>query len=448
MAAAPSDLEKFLGQKSILIVEGSQNLKASISQVLGQLGVTGSQMMLASDYREAMAYGDRLKSVALLITDYLIGDRSGVELAEEVFAEQDQLHKIAGLVLTGSAHQSNVVEAAEGLIDAYLLKPFSADGFKKYLLRVLEKKMSPKEEDAHLSEIRSLIRAEKYENAIQAIDLAFVLYQPAKPMIYHVYRGKAYEGLSRFGEARKSYEAALAIQEKNYLALFGVFNIYRTQGQKQEAYSCLKRISQLFPLSPQRLCDALLLAIETKNFNDVENYYQLFLTVDERRPDLIKTMNAALVVGAIHQLQQNRAPTGIELFRKAIMTSRRNPQVIYRAILYCLAYGQFDQVTEFFNRFEASDQGSPFYLFSKFLVEDLAKKGADIEQNLAKAAPLLQMKDCPIQVFRVVIKRSGELKKDRIQREAIDLAQGRWSTKYIEADLYYMSDEEEKAKKS
>jgi CheY-like chemotaxis protein len=438
-------LSKFVKKQTIMVVDDSITIRTSISSVLNELGIPASQLILVSNYSEALTFQSRWTEVCLLISDYSIGNHSGVELAVNVFAAKQNLAEVITVILTGSANQSSVVEAAEGLADAYVLKPFSADSFKKYLNRALNLKLNAGENEKAIYEIRSKLWNKQYQDVVDYISSTLEVFSPEKPAVYYVYLGQAYEGLSQCEAAKSSYFKALQYQKRHYLALFGVYQIYYKMGEKDKAYEIAANIAAMFPLSPQRLCEIVSLAIETRHFDHIERYYQEFLTLDERREDLLKAMTAALVVGGIHNLQKADPMSGMDLFRKAIMTSRRNPEVIFRSILYCFSYGRIQEAQEFFGKFESQDMSRHAYEVSKFLINNQKNSREDIEKNLVFGLKLIKSgQNCPVQVYRIISKRSKEIGNESIYENVTGEASRFFSEKYLNAELYYMNEEEEK----
>ncbi len=434
-------VKKFLKDRKVLIVDSSSTVRSAIAHTIAGYGIPASQIATASDYMEAIETAKNGPRVGILITDYIIGNRSGVELASETFANEVNIFEYATFILTSNGHQSNVAEAAEGLIDAYMLKPFSADSLKKYLILTIKKKLSPSEYLVALSNIRQMLTQKNYDTAIQTIQVTLEFSRPPQPVQLYVYEGQAYEGVCDLPKALVSYNTALTCKKDNYFALIGIYSVYVKSLNKGKAYETIAYLSGFFPLSPFRLCDVIRLAIETGNYDHVEKYYAMFLEIDERRDELVKTMAAALAVGGIHNFNQTRMDRGIDFFKKAIVTSKRDPKIIFKAFLYSLAKDQVDAAKDFYGKFEAEHQAGVEYLSSQFLLNDIIlKTPADIEKNMSLGLKLIENKKAVIQIYRVLMKRCTEFKKEKFFSQVQEQAKKVWKQDQLSSPLYEITE--------
>lgn len=435
----------FLSGRGVVIVDSSGTVRTAIASSLANLGVSAQQLVLAGSYDEAIGGISQFKTpIAMLISDYMIGNRSGIELGNEIFSNEPDVQKIAVFILTSSAHQSGVVEAAEGLADSYVLKPFSDKVLKKYMIGALTKKLRPSGLSILLQSMKTKYRAKDYNGMLTDLDQAIKSgsVKPNESVLPHILAAQAYEGLKDYPRSEAFYQDVLKLNAQNYTAIAGLYKIYSEQDQKAKAYQMLATIGKLFPLSPKRLCEAINLAVETRHFEDVEGYYQLFTALDERRDDLIKTMAAALVVGGIFRFQNKDSKDGINLFHKAIITSRRNPAFILKAISYCLCYEEKDSANKFFKMFEAENMESEQFQIAKFFIEDSTNQSDKVrrETNLILGVQLTQNKNCPVQVFRAVLRYAEEAGKDKLLKSLKEEALGRWPQKVLDRPIYDLGD--------
>lgn len=438
-------LRDFLGSNAVLLVEPSRTVRTAMATSLGHLGVPAMQIILTGSFQEAKdAWKQSKIKIGILVTDYMIGDGSGIELAEEIFADEDDIQKFAVFILTSSSHQSGVVEAAEGLADSYILKPFSDKVLKKYMEATFKKKLQPNPVAKLLQSLKSKLRASQYQEILTEVEVAIQqkVVDPTKSLLPILYSAQAYDGLKNFEKSEAYYLQILKIQPQNYTATYKLYEIYSATGRKQEAYRMLAQIGRLFPLSPQRLCEAIALAIETKHFSDVEGYYQVFTDIGERREDLVKTMAAALIVGAIYQFQNNRTKDGVALFKNGIVASKRNPNFILKAILYCVCYKEIDSASKFLKMFEPTDMEKEQFEISKFMMDYIdEKKDERAEQaNIALGLKLIKSKSCPVQVYRALIKFGKDKKKDTLVKTASAAALERWKADYIDRAVFDLTE--------
>jgi len=434
------EFKKFLGGRKILIVDGAATVRTAIAQVFSEHGIKPHQLILAMDYKEAHGCIKPGEDIGVLISDFIIGSRSGVELAEELFAHSSKSNDVITLILTSNAGQSSVIEAAEGFIDAYILKPFVKDTFIKYLTQVATRKNNPSEYESTVFQLRSLMKQKKFLDVLETVQVTLDLFPPKRPGLLYVYRGQACQGLERHTDAIAAFSFALHLDKNNYLSLFGLFTSYRVLGDKTKAYEMISYVTKLFPLNPQRLCEIITLAIETRHYDDVARYHQYFMDIDERREELVRTMAAALAVGGIHNLQSGEKAIAIDLFRKAIVTSRRHIKIVYRSIVYTLAHHEFEAAAEFFTKYEPKDHLSNEYLNTKFLVQDIHCKSEELNQLLGLGMQLINEEKAIIQVARAVLKRLLQLDKQDLWKATRQKALLKWSENQLENDVYFLGE--------
>lgn len=438
-------LKAFLKERGILIVDSSTTTRTavanSIATSLATQGLSGSLISTAANYEEAKHVATTTKiPIGILVTDYMIGEKSGLDLAEEIFRDCDDLQSFAVFVLTASAHQSAVVEAAEGLADTYVLKPFSDVILKEYFSKALAQKLTPNPLGGLSQKLRSLLRLKKYQEVLDLIssDSVLVALEKKGAFLPAIYRAQAYEGLKDSALAAKFFKLALQFKPEHYLALSGLYRLYLTSGQKTMAYEQLSQLNLLFPMSPQRLCEAIALGIEVGKFDDVDFYYKQFTLIGERREELTKTMSAALVIGALHRFRSKQPEEAISLFNKAIVTSRRNAHYISKAVLNCLANKEFRAAEKFFDMFDAVDMESMTYLSCKYLVKDRTgkKENGGEEQNFSLAMRLMSMPDCPLPVFRVALRYALSRANKALASQIRSNAMNRWPASEIDKPPY------------
>src|SRR5690606_27691238 len=128
--------------------------------------------------------------------------------------------------------------------------------------------------------------------------------------------------------AQTSYERGLGLNEVHYKCLTGLFDLAMMKKNHAKAYSLVRQIAQVFPLSPARLNSALQLAVMTQNYDDVSQYFDLYFKLEYKAGDSAKYVSAALVVCGVHYLRQNDLRRALQMFHKATISSRKKTGIL------------------------------------------------------------------------------------------------------------------------
>jgi two-component system chemotaxis response regulator CheY len=121
-------------EMKFLIVDDFSTMRRMVKSVLNELGY--SNVTEADDGSTALPLlrdGD----FDFLITDWNMPGMPGLDLLKAVRANA-KLAKLPVLMLTAEAKRDQIVEAAQAVVNGYVIKPFTADVLKKKLAKILE----------------------------------------------------------------------------------------------------------------------------------------------------------------------------------------------------------------------------------------------------------------------------------------------------------------------
>jgi len=148
----------------------------------------------------------------------------------------------------------------------------------------------------------------------------------------------------------------------------GLFDVLMKKQKTNDAYEVVKRLSRYFPANPQRLSQVLRLAIVTKSYDDVERYYQAFITLDARNDELIRYICAALVVCGKYYIANNNSSRGLDLFKKAAVTGVGKVKILREIILALSENGMLKNAREYLARFPMDLHGTVDYQAMNYVV--------------------------------------------------------------------------------
>ena len=273
--SAPLDAE--IGKALALVVDGNMASRRALVTMLRNFGVLKVEQAVRPQEARQML---ELRNFDIVLCDFHFAGETmtGQELMDDL--RQSGLLPLPSVVvmISGEAHYSQVAEAAEVALDAYLVKPHTADALRVRLLKARARK-------AALAEVFALIAAQRHEEAVAlaklmasergmvwlqaariAADLCLRLGRPAEAakLLDEVLQAGALPW-ARLGLARAQTEAGAVFQARRTLEsliseLPGYTDAYDVmgrvlleQGENAEAIAALRKASALTPHSVARL---------------------------------------------------------------------------------------------------------------------------------------------------------------------------------------------------
>jgi len=115
----------------ILIVDDFATMRRVIRNLLEELGYSTKKMREAENGREAMEILDEAE-IDLVVLDWNMPETPGIETLRWL-RKHETRSQIPVLMVTAEATREQIVEAAEIGVNAYILKPFTADTLRKKL---------------------------------------------------------------------------------------------------------------------------------------------------------------------------------------------------------------------------------------------------------------------------------------------------------------------------
>jgi hypothetical protein len=296
-----------------------------------------------------------------------------------------------------------VAEAAEGDVDAYVVKPFTMETLRLHIAQAGIDKIKPEGYRGTIARGRDLLLEGKLTEAMTLFREAKSL--SGKPSLACYYEGQGFERLKEPDHGQKSYEEGLLFNELHYRCSVALFDLLVSKKSLDRAYSVISKVSGVFPMSPKRLCATIDLAVRTQHFDDVDRYYEIFSKLDERREDLKRYLSAALVVGAMYQLRHKNSARAVSLLGKAALTAGDQPGVLREIVLTLAEHGELAQAKKFLERFPPVSRQAPVYLSAEYAILDKTAPGPEV---LSKGRKLIQGGIQDPLIYRILIRRTVE----------------------------------------
>lgn len=293
---------KYFSEQRILIADDSSISRISIARGLTELGATSSIISLAESFDAAQGFISS-QSFTIVITEFDLGSHNGIELINAV---RRKTPGALTAMITKNQSEAAAAVAAENDIDLFIRKPFSMDVLQKTFSEVI----------ADRTDTSGATGPDRALN-------------------------QAIEALQRSKDYKRIYDRV------GYRALIQLYDSLMREGNKSDAYLVLRRLVTTFPLHPERLSMILRLAIETRNWDDVDNYYSLFLGADAKSDELIRHVYAALVSSGKAALASGMIDAAMKRFKWASLASGKKSAVLREIALSLANAGRFEEADSF-----------------------------------------------------------------------------------------------------
>jgi two-component system chemotaxis response regulator CheY len=392
----------YVTDRRILVADPSSGSRTSVVRILRELGAKASNLTTSPSFDGAIADLDSMKP-NIVITDYNLGKQGGLRLMQRLRKHYPNPRDTLFILVTSNCRESSIAEAAEEDVDGYILKPFSVEIFRDNFLKAAYAKINPSSYQLQIQEGKAALLAQNAEKAEIFFETALTLVE--RPILAHYYHGQSCVMSKKYPRAEKSYLQGLALNELHYRCLRGMLELHVLRGETSQAYPIARMIVEHYPISPGLLGQVLRLAVKTGGFEDIDDYYLVYTHLDERSPELVKVMGAALIVAGRFHLGKRHLPRAVELFKRALITTARGPGTFREIVNALLKANQPGLANQFLKEYPPADRGSRDYqVLDLQILNALGTRSQVI--NIAR--DLITQGAQEIEVYEIVIKRSLE----------------------------------------
>lgn len=399
-----TEFQDFVGTKSIAVVDPIGPSRANILKALTSLNIPISNIYSFRDYAsawEAFLEMTDEKIPILLFLEYNLNGKSGLELIQNLKELNAKFASVIYFIVTSSANEVGVLQAAEDEVDSYILKPFSIDALKERILKIALSKKSPTPYQLALDAGKKHFQNNLFEESIKSLQMA--LEKNPKPTLACAYIGKAYYAIGDSIKAKKWFLQGLRYNKNSLQCLSGLCDIFCEEEIFDKSYQIIQRLTSFFPLTPKRLKQALNLAIRLDKYDDILKHYDNYLLLDYRDPELKEIITAGLIISAKRYFQYKKIDLGKQTISKVGNLAQDNPKTLRKIIELLCEFGQEVLAGKYLVRFSDSSKNSADYHAMRVLIlkrnisdDDFIR---EIRMVLAsgKKDPILYK--CLIQVF-------------------------------------------------
>lgn len=376
-------LKEFLERNEVLIVDKNPSSRNRLLKIIYDLGAKRHMIHTAGGMVEAEDI-IKDKKIGVVLSDYYILGGSGFDLFNLIRNQNLENKELCLVLVTSNISETAVARAAEEDVDSFVIKPYTIQGIRENLASTIFHKVRPSEYFIKIDEAKKLINDSKYDEAISHLKVAQKLHNEPSLALFYIGQAEYLKELMK--EASHSYNEGLGINEIHFKCLVGLYELLLKQENYNEAYKVVKKIARYFPANPKRLGEIIRLAIQTKNFEDMELYYEIYTSLEERVEALTNYIGAGLFVGGKFYLMSSEKQKAIAYFDNIAVSCSRFPKFIRAIIGLLVEYGMASEAEKYLLRFPAGTMDTPDYLISDFLI--LSRMSMDKAQIVKRGLEL------------------------------------------------------------
>lgn len=358
-------LKPYLESTEVLIVDKNPNSRNRLLKTMYDIGSKRHLIHTAGSLIEAEQI-IASKKIGVVLSDYFIGGGSGFELFKMLRDRSPDNQELCLILVTSNISQSAVAKAAEEDVDSFIIKPYTVQSIQENLITTLTNKVFPSDYIKMITEGKNLMKEGEYDQAIQIFNKALNL--NSKPSLALFYIGQCEYLKMRSLEAQVSYKKGLEVSHIHYKCLVGLFDIFIREEKFTEAYNVVKKIAKYFPANPDRLSQIVRLAVKTENFEDMEMYYEIFKSLDDRGLELKNYIGAGMYIAGKYSLLSNAKENALKYFDNVAISCSEFTKFPRAIISLLVQHNMVDEAEKYLSRFPADSRSDADYLVSDFLV--------------------------------------------------------------------------------
>lgn len=358
-------LKPYLESTEVLIVDKNPSSRNRLLKTMYDIGSKRHLIHTVGSLAEAEQI-IATKKIGIVLSDYFISGGSGFELFKMLREKSPDSKELCLILVTSNISQSAVAKAAEEDVDSFIIKPYTVQSIQENLIATLTNKVFPSDYIKMIEEGKSIMKEGDYDRAIEIFTKALEL--NSKPSLALFYIGQSEYLKMRSHEAQVSYKRGLEVSNIHYKCLVGLFDIFLREEKFTEAYHVVKKIAKYFPANPDRLSQIVRLAVKTANFDDMQMYYEIFTTLDERGMDLKNYIGAGMYIAGKHSLLANSKESALRFFDNVAVSCPEFTKFPRAIISLLIQHDMVDEAEKYLTRFPADSRSDADFLVSDFLV--------------------------------------------------------------------------------
>lgn len=377
-------VQDYLTSHSVLIVDKNSSSRSRLLKVMVDLGTKRNMIHTAGTMSEATEIMQANK-IGLVLSDYFVGGGSGFDLFKVVREKFSNNKNLCLILVTSNISQTAVAKAAEEDVDSFIIKPYTMQSIQENLISTISAKIKPSPYIVKIEKGKEAMAKGQYAEACKIFEEAIPLH--SRPSLAMFYYGQAQYLMTDKEQAKNKYNKGLSFNSIHYKCLLGLFDIFMKDQKHEEAYQVVKKIAKYFPANHERIGQIIRLAIITKNYEDMESYYEIFTQLEERNSQMVNYVGAGMFVAGKWYLMEGRASMAMKVFDKIAVSCSEFTKFLRAIVTVLIEHGKTEDASKFMSRFQAGSLDDEDFLVSDYLVK-AATPGAESSLIIQKGMDL------------------------------------------------------------
>jgi CheY-like chemotaxis protein len=404
--------KKFISENEILVVDKNPGSRNRLLKIVCDLGAKRHMVHTASGLVEASGILKE-KQISLVLSDYMVAGGSGFDLFKLLREQQPEKKDLCLVLVTSNISQTAVAKAAEEDVDSFIIKPYTLQSIQENLISTVVAKVKPSDYILKIEEGKEFIHAGELDAATECLQEAMKM--NSKPALAMFYMGQIEYMRKYVEEAQGSFQGGLSFNTIHFKCLVGLYDLFLKEKKFTEAYQIVKKISKYFPANPDRLTQILRLAVRTENFQDMQFYYDIFISLEERTSTLTNYMGAGLFVSGKYFIKNSDFKNGMQCFDNIAVSCSEFTKFTRATITFLVEVNRTSDAHKYLSRFPAGSKNDEDYLVSDYIIA--SGENTETSTLLKKGFEIFNQNIRDISCMKILIRameQSG-LKEERIQ---------------------------------
>ena len=340
-----ADLKKYFSSRRALIVSTQTAAARAVRTFILQMGAKPDLVAMSPDFAEAKK-NLITNPTHFLVTDLLLGSDAGLELIDIQESKFENRLDVASMIMCSDPSSSVSGMIASSNVDAVLIKPFNLNGLKTAISQALENKVNPSPYWTKLEQGKMHLAREEYDQASQFFSEVTGLH--AEPTLAYFYLGLTHQKKSNLDDAIRFFQQGLSINSQDFRCMSGLFDLYLGSTRYQEAYAMGIEIHKHYPVSAARITDIVKLSVYTKNYEDMQDYCQVFKQLDKKDQLLSRAVIAGLLIRSRYFSLKGNREKSIDALQNAAKIAIESQMLQLEVLRYFVESGYFDEGDQYF----------------------------------------------------------------------------------------------------
>ncbi len=340
-AKANKPIVDFLANQKVLIVDAFSASRNTLRKIMTELGVKSANLEITDSFGDAEP---KLLGIqpTFVMADYVFNKKSAFELFEITKSQfPNRLDTI--FIVTADAETPlllNRIEDEE--IDGLFARPFTYASLQRRVIEIIRSKLTPSPYYRTLCDGRARMTLGKIEEAMLEFVKARNL--DPNPVLAWCHEGYARLKLKHIEAAELCFKESLKLEPKNYKGLAGLLECYLVRQKFEDAYNVSRCIVAEHAVRPRRLPGLIRAAVMCGRFDDVLQFYDFYMKLDEVDDTLINSISAGLLVCSKYQMKRGDQAAAAITLRKAMIACKGKAIYLKEILASMILNGMSDEI--------------------------------------------------------------------------------------------------------